>query len=79
LAARRELLHRQVTVAVRSRRGPHHTAHAAAEAVRALGGCEVPAQVLTGADAVARLAASLDPTAPITPTPYPVSDGGDDE
>jgi hypothetical protein len=61
LAGQRELLHRQVTVAVRSRRGPHHTVHVAAEAVRALGGCEVPARVLTGADAAARLAASLDP------------------
>jgi hypothetical protein len=78
LAARRELLHRQVTVAVRSRRGPHHTAHAAAEAVRALAGCEVPAQVLTGADAAVRLAESLDPTAPTAPAAYPVPDGGDD-
>jgi hypothetical protein len=76
LAARRELLRRQVTVVVRSRRGPHHTAHAAAEAVRALAGCEVPAQVLTGADASLRLAASLDSTAP--PAPYAASDGGDE-
>jgi len=76
LAAQRELLHRQVTVAVRSRRGVHHTAHAAAEAVRALAGCEVPAQVLTGADMSMRLAASLDPTAPM---PYAVPDGGDEQ
>jgi hypothetical protein len=62
LAARRELLHRQVTVAVRSRRGPQHTTHAAAETVRALAGCEVPARVLTGPDAAARLASSLNPT-----------------
>jgi len=79
LAGQRELLHRQVTVAVRSRRGPHHTTHQAAEAVRALAGCEVPAQVLTGADAAARLAASLDPVAPAAPTPYPVPDGGDEQ
>ncbi|WP_240742375.1 PrgI family protein [Micromonospora zingiberis] len=64
LAARRELLHRQVTVAVRSRRGGHHAAHTAADAVRALAGCEVPARVLDGSDAAVRLAASLDPTAP---------------
>ncbi|MEV0604760.1 PrgI family protein [Polymorphospora rubra] len=77
LAGQRELLHRQVTVAVRSRRGAHHAAHHAAEVVRALGGCEVPARVLDGSDAVVRLAASLDPTAP-TFTPYATSDGGDD-
>ena len=41
LAARRELLHRQVTVAVRSTRSPGHTAHQATETVRALSGCEV--------------------------------------
>ncbi|MDG4829970.1 PrgI family protein [Solwaraspora sp. WMMD1047] len=76
LAARRELLHRQITVAVRSRRGPHHTAHAAAEAVRALAGCEVPARVLDGHDVLVRLAASLDPTAPPR-APYSASDGGD--
>ncbi|GAA4469754.1 PrgI family protein [Phytohabitans houttuyneae] len=62
LATQRELLHRQVTVAVRSRRGPHHTAHAATEAVRALVGCEVPARVLDGPDTAVRLAASLDPS-----------------
>lgn len=77
LAGQRELLHRQVTVAVRSRRGAHHAAHHAAEVVRALGGCEVPARVLTGPDTAVRLAASLDPTAP-TFTPYATSDGGDD-
>ncbi|WP_213454661.1 PrgI family protein [Rhizomonospora bruguierae] len=77
LAGQRELLHRQVTVAVRSRRGAHHAAHQAAEVVRALGGCEVPARVLDGSDAAVRLAASLDPTAP-TFTPYATSDGGDD-
>ncbi|MEU7616583.1 PrgI family protein [Micromonospora rifamycinica] len=77
LAGQRELLHRQITVAVRSRRGAHYAAHQAAETVRALGGCEVPARVLDGPDAVARLAASLDPTAPMH-TPYAPSDGGDD-
>ncbi|MFI6161645.1 PrgI family protein [Micromonospora haikouensis] len=77
LAGQRELLHRQVTVAVRSRRGAHHAAHHAAEVVRALGGCEVPARVLDGSDAGVRLAASLDPTAP-TFTPYATSVGGDE-
>lgn len=76
LATQRELLHRQVTVAVRSRRGPQHTTHAAAEAVRALAGCEVPARVLDGPDAAMRLAESLDPTAPM---PYAVADGGDEQ
>ncbi|NGM14248.1 PrgI family protein [Verrucosispora sp. CWR15] len=77
LAARRELLHRQITVAVRSRRGAHHTAHTAAETVRALAGCEVPARLLDGPDAAVRLAASLDPAAPAL-TPYSTSDRGDD-
>ncbi len=52
---------------MRRRRGAHHTAHTAAEAVRALGGCEVPARVLDGPDALVRLAASLNPTAGPTP------------
>ncbi|WP_326549938.1 PrgI family protein [Micromonospora sp. NBC_01813] len=76
LAARRELLHRQITVAVRSRRGAHHAAHTAAEAARALAGCEVPARVLDGPDAAVRLAASLDPAAPPLVS-YTPSDGGD--
>jgi hypothetical protein len=63
LAAQRELLHRQVTVAVRGRRGPGHTAHQAREAVRALAGCEVTATVLDGYDTQAALAACLDPAA----------------
>ncbi|WP_433530250.1 PrgI family protein [Micromonospora sp. CA-263727] len=77
LAGQRELLHRQVTVAVRSRRGAHHTAHHAAEAVRALAGCEVSARVLAGPEATVRLAASLDPTASAL-TPYATFVGGDD-
>src|SRR2546430_14527152 len=51
LAAQRELLHRQVTIAVRDRRGAGHTLHRAAEAVRALAACEVTATVLDAADA----------------------------
>ncbi|MPZ27132.1 MAG: PrgI family protein [Micromonosporaceae bacterium] len=62
LAAERELLHRQVTVAVRDRRGAMRAVHRAAEAARALSACEVTAQVLDGAGAAARLSASFDPT-----------------
>lgn len=62
LATRRELLHRHVTVAVRSTRGPGHTALQAAETVRALSGCEVAATVLGPADAATTLADALDPS-----------------
>jgi hypothetical protein len=65
LAAQRELLHRQVTIAVRDRRGPGHTIHRASETVRALAACEVTATVLDGYDAAATLAGCLDPTAPL--------------
>jgi hypothetical protein len=63
LAAHRELLHRQVTVAVRSRRSPAHTLHLAAEAVRGLSACEVTATVLDGPGAAVRLADCLNPAA----------------
>jgi hypothetical protein len=63
LAAQRELLHRQVTIAVRDRRGPGHTVHRAVEAVRALAGCEVTASVLDAPQAAVRLAGCFDPTA----------------
>lgn len=76
LAGQRELLHRQVTVAVRSRRGPHHTTHAAAEAVRALSGCEVPARLLDGPDAAMRLAASINPSGSAAGSYF--ADGGDE-
>ncbi len=68
LAARRELLHRHVTVAVRSTRSPGHTAHQAAETVRALSGCEVAATVLDPVAAAATLAGALSPSAPPAPT-----------
>jgi hypothetical protein len=61
LAGRRELLHRQVTVAVRSRRSPGHTAHQANETVRALSGCQVPATVLDADATRLVLAGCLDP------------------
>src|SRR5437764_6665458 len=84
LAAQRELLHRKVTIAVRDRRGPGHTLHRAAEAVRALGACEVDAVVLDGYAAAATLAASLDPTgtsgaiglAPDSAVIHAATDGG---
>jgi hypothetical protein len=67
LAAQRELLHRQVTLAVRHERGAGHTLHRASEAVRALGACEVSAIVLDSASAAATLAGCLDPTGPPPP------------
>ena len=67
LATGRELLHRQVTVAVRSTRSPGHTAHQATETVRALSGCEVAARVLDPADAAVTLADALNPSAAASP------------
>jgi PrgI family protein len=67
LAAGRELLHRQVTIAVRDQRGPGYTLHRATEAVRALAGCEVTAGVLDPAAVATRVAECLDPTAPPAP------------
>lgn len=64
LATQRELLHRQVTLAVRDTRGPGHTVHRAMEAVRALGGCEVVARVLEPGEVAATLAAAMDPDSP---------------
>jgi hypothetical protein len=69
LAARRELLHRHVTVAVRSIRSPGNTSHQAAETVRALSGCEVTARVLDPLDALATLAGALNPSAESSPPP----------
>jgi hypothetical protein len=69
LAARRELLHRHVTVAVRSTRSPGNTIHQAAETVRALSGCEVAATVLDPLDAAATLAGALNPSAESSPPP----------
>ncbi|GAB1644336.1 PrgI family protein [Krasilnikovia sp. MM14-A1259] len=69
VAARRELLHRHVTVAVRSTRSPGHASHQAAETVRALSGCEVAASVLDPVDAAATLAGALNPSAVSSPPP----------
>ncbi|MBT8227509.1 MAG: PrgI family protein [Dactylosporangium sp.] len=63
LATSRELLHRQVTVAIRDRRGPGHALHRATDAIRALAGCEVSAQVLDVAGAARVLSVCLDPAA----------------
>ncbi len=62
LAARRELLHRQVIVALRSTRGAGLSLHRAGEAVRALSACEVTASVLDAPDTAAVLATCLNPT-----------------
>ncbi|MBX6356914.1 MAG: PrgI family protein [Micromonosporaceae bacterium] len=67
LATQRELLHRQVTLAIRDHRGAGHTLHRAAETVRALAACEVTATVLDSGDAAATLAGCLDPTGPPPP------------
>jgi hypothetical protein len=67
LATQRELLHRQVTIAVRDRRGPGHTLHRAAEAARALAAFEVTATVLDRDDTAAHLAGCFDPTVPPAP------------
>lgn len=62
LATGRELLHRQVTVAVRGRRGCDDATGRAIDTVRALAACEVAAQVCDGPAAAATLASCLDPT-----------------
>lgn len=81
LGAQRELLHRNVTVAVRSTRSPGATAHHATETVRALSGCEITATVLDPGAASARLAEALNPGAapsapPATQEPWAVTDDG---
>ena len=63
LATERELLHREVTVALRGKRGPVHAQHRAREAVRSLAGCEVAATALDAYDTQAVLAACLNPAA----------------
>ncbi|MFI1989707.1 PrgI family protein [Actinoplanes sp. NPDC020271] len=70
LAARRELLHRQVTVAVRSTRSPGNTVHQAAETVRALSGCEVSARELGPEDTASMLAGALNPSAHLGPAAH---------
>lgn len=74
LSTQRELLHRQVTLAIRDQRGAGHSRHRAAEAVRALGACEVTVTVLDSANTTAALAGCLDPTGP--PPPAGLTSGG---
>lgn len=59
LATQRELLHRQVTVALRDRRGAAHAVGRAADAAHMLAACEVQARVLDGPAAVEVLAAAM--------------------
>jgi hypothetical protein len=61
LASSRELLRRQVTIAVRDKRGTGHSLHRAAEAVRALSACEVTATVQDPSATAATLAECLNP------------------
>jgi PrgI family protein len=68
LASDRELLHRQVTVAVRDTRSSAHTAHRAAEAARALVACDIRTHVLDGHQAAAALADCLTPGTSATTT-----------
>lgn len=63
LGAGRELLYRDVTVAVRDTRGPAHTTARADEAARALAGCEITARVLDPGQTATALAVCLDPNA----------------
>jgi hypothetical protein len=62
LAADRELLHRQVTLAMRDKRSPARAAHRGDEAVRTLAGCEVTARPLEATTVDAVLAAACQPT-----------------
>jgi hypothetical protein len=74
LAAGRELLHRQVTIAVRDTRSPAHTLHRATQTGRALAACEVTARLHQPAETAAVIRQALDPdTPPSTVEPTPAS------
>jgi hypothetical protein len=82
LGADRELLHRHVLVAVRDPRDVRHAAgraeQRAAEAVRGLAACEVPARPLDGPAAAAVLAECLQPDTPLeAPGDADALDSGD--
>jgi hypothetical protein len=62
LAHERELLHRQVVLAVRDKRSPTRAAHRGDEAIRTLAGCEVTARPLEATTVDAVLAAACQPT-----------------
>lgn len=62
LANERELLHRQVTLAMRDKRSPARAAHRGDEATRTLAGCEVAARPLDAATVETVLAAACQPT-----------------
>lgn len=62
LANERELLHRQVTLAMRDKRSPTRAAHRGDEAVRTLAGCEVTARPLEATTVDTVLAAACQPT-----------------
>jgi hypothetical protein len=64
LATGRELLHRQVTVALRDRASAAHAVGRAADAAQMLAACEVKARLLDGWNASHVLAAAMNPTHP---------------
>lgn len=68
MARERELLHRQVTIAIRDTRSSTHTAHRAAETARALGACEITAQALDADQTAATLAGCLSPDTRLGPS-----------
>lgn len=61
LATQRELLHRQVTIAVRDQRSGSHAMHRAHDTARALTRCDLTTAVLDGPAAAHTLAACLNP------------------
>lgn len=61
LAGERDLLHRQVTIAVRDPQATGRGTHRAAEAVRALTACEVTANICDPGETAEVLAACLNP------------------
>jgi hypothetical protein len=80
LGTERDLLHRQVSIAVRGTRSPLHTMQRTSDAVRAIAGCEVTATALDGWDAQELLADCLNPAGHTRPAPatFPAeTDGGE--
>jgi len=63
IGTERELLDRQVTVAIRDTRGPHRAAQRAADTARALTACETNALVLDATAAAAVLGECMSPPA----------------
>lgn len=62
VAEQRELLHRQITLAMRDKRSPARAVHRGEEATRTLAGCEITATPLDAVTVDAVLAAACQPT-----------------